>query len=443
MEFGKYLGKGMWGLADKALPVVYGFGYLFLVIRVLPEEEFGNWTLLQEIFLLLSGLVTAFALNPLLKFAAEEPTDSRETVTIALLMQGGFTLIAALLIVLLHSIIGDLLNSRQLGPLLLYLPAMLLASFLRNTALVLLQARFRVREQFFTDSVHFIGAPFLTWVWSRMHLFGAAMDLVVINIISLSCSSLLGLLFTWRSLALTRRLSGPSVKRMWSYGSFSLGSIVSSLFSSRADSFLLSAFTGPVEVAAYNSVKIFTRAYEMVTQVVQMFLLPAASQMSSRGEDTNLRITVEKALLFGIVAMVPVMAAFILLADPVIRLVYQGRYIEVVPQLQLFGIMAVFVPTAAVATSVLMGIGKAREAFVVGVQSLLGAVVVYLLLIRWLGITGATAGYIISAVLLCFLSVRQMAIHVPFAARDTLRRWRDIDAFVRRMFNTMVRGKAS
>ena len=70
MEFGRYLAKGIWGLADKALPVVYGLGYIYLVIRVLPEEEFGNWVLLQEVFLLISGLATAFALNPLLKYAA-------------------------------------------------------------------------------------------------------------------------------------------------------------------------------------------------------------------------------------------------------------------------------------------------------------------------------------------------------------------------------------
>ncbi|HTY59825.1 MAG TPA: hypothetical protein VMF59_13460, partial [Bacteroidota bacterium] len=72
MEFGKYLAKGVWGLADKALPVVYGIGYVWLVIRVLPEEEFGNFVLVQEVFLVISGLATAFALQPLLKFSSEE-----------------------------------------------------------------------------------------------------------------------------------------------------------------------------------------------------------------------------------------------------------------------------------------------------------------------------------------------------------------------------------
>ncbi len=435
MEFGKHLNKGIWGLADKALQVVYGLGYAYLVIRVLPEEEFGNWTLLQEIFLLLSGLITAFALNPLLKFGAEEQTNTRETVTIAVAMQTGFTLVAAIVIVLLRSLLGDLLHSQQIAGLLTYLPAMLLASFVRNLALVVLQARFRVRELFFTDAVHFLGAPFLTWVLSRMHLFNAAIDLVYVNIASLACSSLVGLVFTWRGVAFTRHVSFRSMQKMWSYGSFSLGGNLSSLFSTRADSFLLAAFTGPVQVAVYNSVKIFTRAYDMVSQVVQMFLLPATSQLSSRGEKASLKIVVEKSLLFGAVSMIPVMLGFALLGGPIIQFVYQGKYLEAVPQVTVFGLMAVFVPLSAVASSVLLGIGEARAGFVIGVQALAGAIVFYLVFIPLFGITGATVGYVLSAVLLAYLSLRRMTAHVPVTVSEVVHRWGDIHTFVRRLFD--------
>ncbi len=432
MEFGKHLDKGIWGLADKALPVVYGLGYVLLVIRVLPEEEFGNWTLLQEIFLLLSGLITAFALNPLLKFASEDQVNARETVTIAVGMQTGFTALAAIVIVVLRGFLGEILHSPQMAVLLTYLPAMLLASFVRNLALVVLQARFRVRELFFTDAVHFLGAPFLTWVLSRMHLFNAAIDLIHVNIVSLACSSLVGLLFTRRGMAFTRHVSLGSVQKMWSYGSFSLGSNLSSLFSTRADSFLLAAFTGPVQVAVYNSVKIFTRAYDMVSQVVQMFLLPAASQLSSRGEKSSLKIVVEKSLLFSAVGMVPVMLGFMVLGGPLLQIVYQGKYLEAIPQLSVFGLMAVFVPLSAVSSSVLMGIGEARAGFVIGLQALAGAIVFYLVFIPLLGLTGATAGYVLSAVLLAYLSVRKMIAYVPVTASEVLHRWGDIHTFLRR-----------
>ena len=76
MRVSDHLEKGIWGIAGKCLPVIYGVAYVVLVIRVLSPSEFGNFTLIQELFLLISGLATAFALQPMLKFAAEERTDT-------------------------------------------------------------------------------------------------------------------------------------------------------------------------------------------------------------------------------------------------------------------------------------------------------------------------------------------------------------------------------
>src|SRR5512135_2673357 len=124
MEFGKYLAKGVWGLADKALPVVYGIGYVWLVIRVLPEEEFGNFVLVQEVFLVISGLATAFALQPLLKFSSEEAPDMVGSVSAALALNALFTLGASALVFALSAPAASLLHSRGLAPLLVMVPAM-------------------------------------------------------------------------------------------------------------------------------------------------------------------------------------------------------------------------------------------------------------------------------------------------------------------------------
>ena len=50
MEFGKHVGKGIWAFGDKALPVVYGIGFIFLVVRVLPAKEYGAFVIAQTIF---------------------------------------------------------------------------------------------------------------------------------------------------------------------------------------------------------------------------------------------------------------------------------------------------------------------------------------------------------------------------------------------------------
>ena len=169
MELGKHLGKGIWGLADKGLPVCYGVAFVVLVIRVLPEEEFGNFVLVQEIFLIISGLAQGFALQPLLKFAAEENAESSGIVSAGFMLNAAFTLVCALIIVAIRLPLGVMLNSPMLSPLLLYVPAMLAASLMRNFTLVLLQTQFKIKEIFWADSAHFLGAPVLVYAVSKMN----------------------------------------------------------------------------------------------------------------------------------------------------------------------------------------------------------------------------------------------------------------------------------
>ena len=306
MEFGKHLGKGLWALADKALPVAYGIAYVVLVIRVLPEEEFGNFVLVQEIFLIISGLATAFALQPLLKFGAEDRDDQPQVVGAALLLNAAFVIISSLLLVVLSGPMAMLFNSPGLATLILWVPAMLLASFIRNFTLILLQTKFFVQRVFWIDAAHFLGAPVLIWVWSRLHLFNSALDMVIINVISLSVSSAVSLFLSRRMLRVSLQPGKALLLQMWNYGKYSFGGIVSYLFYSKADSFILSAVSGPVQVAVYNSAKIFIRIFEMVTQVIQMFIVPATSMLSSRSDSASLRTLVEKSLLFSTVGMIPV-----------------------------------------------------------------------------------------------------------------------------------------
>ena len=438
MELGRHLGKGLWGLADKTLPVLYGFGFAYLVVRVLSEEEYGNWVLIQEIFLLITGMATAIALNPIMKFGAESGGHLRSSVTVGVVLQAGFMVISSLLILALRGPLGAVQKFHQLAMLVDLIPLMLAASFIRNLALVVLQSQFMVRELFVTDAIHFLGAPFLIWVWSKFDLFDQAVDLVWINIISLSASSLVGLVLARHQMKMTLRPVPGSLSTMWRYGVYSLGGTVSSLFSSRADSFLLAAFTGPIEVAVYTSAKFFVRAYEMVAQVFQMFLLPGVSRLNSKGDTVGLKAVTEKALMFGNIVMVPVLLGFVFLAGPMVRIVYQGRYLEAIPQLQIFALLSFVVTATSVGSNVLLGLGEARKSFILGMQSLVASIIAYVVLIPLFGVTGATLGYVLSMVILAVLSIRVLREFMPITVAGVWKRWRDVDNYVRRILSGLT-----
>jgi lipopolysaccharide exporter len=438
MELGKHLGKGLWGLADKALPVVYGVAYVVLVIRVLPEAEFGNFVLIQELFLIITGLATAFALQPLLKFASEERTDHRSVLGAAFLMNVVFIFLASLLVVGLREPLSALLNSPRLAPLMLLLPAMFAASFFRNYTLVLLQSRFLIKEVFVVDLIHFIGAPVLIYAYSKMHLFDSALDLIVINIISLSASSLVGLWLSRSLMAMRLRPDKEEVKKVWDYGKFTLGGLVSYMVYTKADSFILSAFSGPVQVAVYNSVKVFTRIYDMAAQVLQMFVLPATSRLVSKGDHASLKAFVEKTLNFSTVGMLPVFVLFLFLAGPLVEVVYDTKYADATPMLQIFSVLALLIPTIAVGSNVLLGLGQARLNSILSLFILMSSLLINMMFIPWLGALGATIAYVLSSLVFAIMITSRLVRFIPLTAREIIERWKDIKVFLLKKLSTSI-----
>jgi len=434
VEIGKYLNKGLWGLADKALPVAYGVAYVLLVIRVLPDEEFGNFVLIQEVFLAISALATAFALQPLLKFASEARRDDTGVVSASFLLHGIFIVVSSLLVVAFAGPAADVLNSAGLAPLLRLVPAMLAASLFRNFTMALLQAEFRIREVFWMDALHFLGTPFLVWVVSRLHQFDTALDLVYINIISLSCSSIAGVWFARKWLPETLQRPGGGMERVWHFGKYSFGTTVSTMFSTKADSFILSAFTGPVQVAVYNSAKVFVRIYEMMNQVVQMFVLPAASRLSSQGEGGSLKVMTEKAILFLTVGLLPVTAVFLLFPDTLVGILYGGRYVEAAGILRVFSLLTFVVPLSAVGMNILMGLGHVRALFILNLQILVASLVAFALCIPRGEALGAGIGYVAAATFGAIVAGRTLAKYVPFTAGEVFLRLRDITGFLRKQF---------
>jgi O-antigen/teichoic acid export membrane protein len=430
MELGKHLGKGVWGLAGKALPVVYGLGYVLLVIRVLPEEEFGTFVLLQELFLVFTGLATAVALQPLVKFVSEHEADTRNVISASFLMHLGFLAGTAVLTVAAAAPLARLLNSRLFEPLAPFLALMLAASVVRNFALALLQAQLRLRDVFIVDALHFLGAPFLVWVLSRLHLFDTALDLVLINILSLSLSSLAGWVLIRKDIRFTLTAPRSEFGRLWVYGKYTLGGIVSTLIYTRFDSFILAGFSGPLAVAVYSAAKVFARIYEMTLQVVQMFVLPVASRLSSRGDTAALRSVTEKAITFTTVGMLPVFLLFLAAPDLLLGVLYAGRYTEAVPILRVFSLLALLVPLFAVGQNVLLGTGDARRNFVLGAQMLGVCLLGYLVLIPPWGGLGAAVAYVVATAVVTITTTAYLRRIVPVTPASLTARLSDIRGFL-------------
>jgi O-antigen/teichoic acid export membrane protein len=176
----------------------------------------------------------------------------------------------------------------------------------------------------------------------------------------------------------------------------------------------------------------------MVAQVVQMFLFPASSRLSSQGEAASLKALTEKAILFLSLGLLPVTVILLGLPEICVDILYGGRYTDAVPLIRIFSLLTFTVPLAAVASNVIMGLGHARSAFHLGLQSLAVSLALFLVFVPLFGPTGACIGYVAASVFIAFLSARALHRHLPLSARGILVRTGDITAFLRQRWSTFT-----
>jgi len=430
VEFGRHIDKGLWAAADKLLPVIYGVTFVLLVVRVLPQGEYGSFVLIQDIFLTITGLATALALQPMLKYAAEHASDSDAITRAGAILFILFNIVLVAAIFLSRSVLGNVFNSPAFPGLVLLLPLLVLSSFPRSIALILLQADLKIKQIFLVDAVHFLGAPIAILVWSQVSSFRTASDILHITIATQAASSVLAIALTRPRWPVATPISRESWRKLWRYGTYTLGSALGSLTGARADTFLLSTFGGMEQVALYNSAKIFLRAYDMVAQVIQMLIVPATSSISARGDKVSLLALIEKSILFGTIAILPLFVGYTFFPELLIRILYHGRYLDAVPVLMVLGLPALIIPAQSIAGTALLGLGRARSSFVLGMTTVTLNLCFYLVLIPRFGAVGAAWGAALSSFAIGAMALVMLRKDVPYTPGGILSRVHDIKRFV-------------
>jgi O-antigen/teichoic acid export membrane protein len=438
MEFGKHIGKGMWGLAGRALPSLYGVGIILFVIRAFPPVEFGVYTLLQTIFLLAVSTGQSFALQPLVKFAAGSGEPSGP-VTASAILYAAFLTPVIVLLSALGGPLGSLFNSATAGELMHYVSLMLLVSIPRNVASYLLQARLELRKLFYLDAIYSIGSLVLIAVLVTTGKLRTAAGLMQVNILMLLLSSLYGVVLLAGKYALRVAPSPAHLRKAWDYGRYSLGASVSYTLFSQSDNLLISALTGPVPLAVYNAAKVFARAFDLLMQTISTLLVPVVARAHDRGDRAGLTVLAEKSLFFFTLAAAGMCVGLLALGEPVMSFLYGGKYAEAVPVLRVLAVAGLFVPGVAVGASFCNGVAKMRPVFYLNLLTALAGVGLIALLTGPFGVQGTAWAVLATFALVwpAWMFVLVRSVDIPLTARNVLRRHADITGFIRERFRNV------
>jgi O-antigen/teichoic acid export membrane protein len=436
MEFGRHISKGLWAFADKALPAFYGLGFMFLVIKFLPQKEFGAFVIIQTIFVVISTMNFSLSGQPLIKFGAE-PGERSHYIVGSIAISAIFYISAILVVMLSKPLLSAVLDQQSqvnLPALLDYLPMLFLSSIYRNFAVSLLQITYEIKKIFWIDAVYFFGTLILIILLQMAGKFATAEDLIISNVVGQSLSSLLALFLTFKLMPTRVRIYKSSLRKMLNYGKYTFGG--NSIYSivTQADIFFISSFVGVSGVALYGAAKIFTRIFDMLSQVLHMFLVPYASKLFSSGQINNMRITAEKTICFSTILFLPIFFFLMFFPEVILHVFYRGKYSDAASLLMVFSFLAFLSPWNGVAVSYLLGMGKAKEGFFLGLTFIVLSIALYVFLTPALGVLGTTLAFVISNLISTIIYVKYLDKFIPIKVVNVVSRVKDVTEFLRIKF---------
>lgn len=430
MKLSEHIDKGFWAVAVQALVALYGFVFMYFVVRVLPEKEFGNYVLIQSAFLILSHLGSALAFGPMVKYF-HDYLDRKVLLTNVLLIGVIYFLLSGLLIWTLRALLGTLFNSPEFSKLAFFVPLLLAVSIGRFFSHQLLRTLYRIKEIFLTHLVYHVSALVLILALTMSGKLTSAYEMLMILVIAFGLQSLIGCWLVRDQLSLSRRLDYGCLKTLFNYGKYLFGSSANSQIYERVDVFMIAAIVGPLEVALYNSAKLFMRIIDMYRQVVALLAFPTFSKLSSENRKKDIKAVYEKSILFSLVLLIPVSLILIIFAKQFFHFFYAGKYIDGVFLLQLFAITGPFFAWHTVGEGLLNGLGFPKISFGARTATTITKVVLNLVLIYLLQARGAVAASIIAIAVLAIVITRGVKSKVDFSITGILSRFKDIKNFLK------------
>jgi O-antigen/teichoic acid export membrane protein len=434
MRFSDHLTETFWAAIDKALPLLYGFGYIFVVVRVLSKNEFGLLGLIELIVYFILMVDNTLAQMPMAKFAAETK-ESVWAIPNGFFLS--FTVLAGCGLACMagKTLLADLLNAPELRHILWLVPWLLAAGYVKNLTGQICIARQWTGRLVAIDAIYFLGSLTLLAVWQAAGTLASATQVVLANVYLALAASAAGLALTapvlWRVKWQIRR---QDLQRFWAFSRYSFGAGLGAYLNGNVDAILIARFFGPVPLAIYRAGKVIYRFYNAFSQAVQVVILPLASQLAAAGEKPALRALFEKSIYFSCLLLFPLNGLLLLGAEWILDRLYSGQYMEAVPVFRWLLLGAFFLPWGTVGINLLLGAGKPKLSFRITWIVAAINVAASFFLIQAFGIDGAAMAIALTSAAGAVLAARHIKPLTGFTWKGILQRHDDAVNFFKTLW---------
>jgi O-antigen/teichoic acid export membrane protein len=378
---------------NKICVTFFGFVNFYILIRVLPKEDFGAWALFTSVASLVELVKHGFVRNPLIRYLAMSPPgESAKIQTASLFLNATVGLLQVIALYFCSLYLGDFWSAPQLSSLFkIYMITTLLLVPINHFD-ILQQARMEFKGTFLSNLIRnaglfgFILVAFFFHYAIHLDYFAYA------QAVALFLGGCLSYTYARPYLEFSKWIDWTWLRELRSYGVFTSGTNVSSMINKSVDSWILGKLISPAAVTIFNPALRISNLVEVPTDTLTSILFPKLSERIASEGPGAARYLYEKAVGTITAAMLPLVMLVILFADPVVAFVAGPGFGATVPILQITMLYGLMIPFHRFLGITLDAIGKARTNFLFVLRNALFNVISNYFFISHFGIIGAAYG---------------------------------------------------
>jgi len=388
-----WLKSGIYTLLEKGLTLLFSFGSVFILYRMLSLEEVGIWTQFLAVTTLIELARNGLIQNGLIKFlSSASKEDYPKILTSSVALNLILTFFSILLLACSADFVSNFLHAPILEKMLYYyiITTLLLIPFYHFQFIE--QANFSFKGLFFSSLVR--QGIFCSLI--AIAFFGNfhtdLVDIVLFQMFSILIGSLIAFILTRKHLKFYKSVDVKWIKKLLNYGKFVFGTNISGVVFHTIDQVMLGSMKGNASVGLYNAAIKISNIVEVPTASVAAIIFPqSAKRMETTGR-TALKDLYEKAVGLILALIIPVSFIILLVPKLLLLLAAGEKYLDAVPILQITIFYTLIAPFTRQFGTIIDSMGNPRLNFYFIMGSALLNIFLNYIFITNFGLLGAAYG---------------------------------------------------
>ena len=240
-------------LANNGLVAIFAFLSFIMLVRMVPQDVFGEWILFLTAAGFLDMLRFGITRTAIIRFLSGAKADNaKELIGSNNFINLLSTILISVFLFIINNTFSDSVSSSGFGMFFQWYPILAFTSLPFNNAQSILQAQMRFDKMLLLRLLN-VGS-FLLFLVANLFLKYDIQQILIAYILTNLLSSVLASLNNWDGIKYTFRVNAHTNKLILNFGKYTTGTLIGSNLLKSSDTFILglSPFMGTIGVAVYS-----------------------------------------------------------------------------------------------------------------------------------------------------------------------------------------------